>query len=407
MSGQVKEEALETHKDVLSAAKVVLEKDVRLKIAVIGVGNAGNQAIIKVHKENIPVYAVNTSIKDLSDTILDDTIPSFIIGHESRGAGKDRNKANALWKENGRELFQEPIFMKMMQHSDIIFVSFATGGGTGSEIGPEISSVLVRMFPKKIIIPYGIAPKNSDSITAKNNNIQAIDEIKSLNVPYLIDDLSFFEDKPNDVAFDEIGKHVVETIKVIAMKYLTISGSQMIDENDMKIISSEPGYMGVYFVDKLTNANLESKTLQAIMIDKIKKSPTMAIQKDGIYKQMGAIINCPSDMMEVTKTGNYSELYQFLGGTSKGCFENYSVTSGTSGQFIIILSGMTLPINRINCYIEAIKEHEENLKRVKEINLSQDVDRYAFLSGNNSEKLSSDTTATNAEVNNVLNDIFN
>ena len=57
--------------------KTKLEKDVRLNVFVIGVGNAGNQTIVFGAKEGMNVFAVNSSIKDLSDQIVDSNIPSF------------------------------------------------------------------------------------------------------------------------------------------------------------------------------------------------------------------------------------------------------------------------------------------------------------------------------------------
>lgn len=399
-------ETKEGNNNVLGEAKVVLETDVRLKVAVIGVGNAGNQVVITAHKEGLMVYALNTSIKDMSDEILGDTIPCFIIGTESRGAGKNRQKAHDLFMENGKDLFSERKFMSMTQSSDIVFVVFAGGGGTGSEIGPQLCKILTTMFPKKIIIPYTIAPKNNDSITAKDNTIQCIEDFKSCNGSYCIDDLSYYEADPNDVAFSKIGRHVVDCIKVIAGAYLKMSGSQMIDENDMRTVTKEPGYMAIYILDKVTNADLEKSSMQKQLIDKIKHSPSMMVQRDGIIKQMGVIVSCPKDMMEVTKTGDYSEIYEFLGGTVKGVFENYSTTTGTTGQFIVILSGMTFPINRVSQYIDAIKEHEENLQRVQDINLQNEIAKFAFLRSGDNSKLSSNSTASKEEINTALGEFF-
>ena len=72
--------------------KSELERDVRLNVFVIGVGNAGNQTIVFGKREGMNVFAVNSSIKDLSDQIVDETIPSFIVGKEARGSGKNVEK---------------------------------------------------------------------------------------------------------------------------------------------------------------------------------------------------------------------------------------------------------------------------------------------------------------------------
>jgi cell division GTPase FtsZ len=382
--------------------KTDLERDVRLKVFVIGVGNAGNQTIAYGHKEGMNVYAINSSMRDLSDVIMDETIPSFIVGTEARGSGKNIDKGIKLFKENGRELFKEKTFMDSCQDADVIVVVSATGGGTGPSVSPEICRIL-----KKIIIYHGITPKNSDSNIAFSNSTYCLNEIKKLEIPYMLTDLERFKDDPNDVAFIKADKHAIECIKAISGLFLTMSSSQMIDENDLKSIISEPGYMGVYSVNGITSAGLEKKTMQAMLIDEIKRGPAVMIQKDGISMQMGSIVNCPDDMTDVTRTGNYQELCDFIGHRPKnGIYENYGITNGTTGQFVVIISGMTYPINRLQEYTNAIKEQNEFLKKQKEIDTSEDADLVRSLVSNNDDKLSSESKADESKVNSVLDDFF-
>lgn len=390
----------------LTTLKSKLENDVQLKIAIIGAGNAGNQTINLAYREKFEVFAINSSMKDLSNTIVSETIPSFIVGNEARGAGKNREKAKLLFMENGKELFQKPRFMSTIQEADIVFIVGATGGGTGSMLVPKMTELLTKAFPRKIIIPYIIAPKNYESLTTFNNTLQCINEIEELKVPYYINDLEYYADVANDIAFEECGKHLVECIKVVAGRYLRMSKAQMIDENDMKTIVMEPGYQAIYIVDGITSSDLDKTTMQKMLIDKMKHSPSMQIQKDGIIRQMGVIINCPEDMMEVTKTGNYTELYDFLGGKSKGLFEHYAVTAGTTGQIIAILSGMTMPYNRISAYEKILEEDAVNQKREKDISLADAVANFGFLNSEVSDKLASNTAEDTGKLSSVLNDFF-
>ena len=384
-----------------------LEKDVKINVFVIGVGNAGNQTIVFGQKEGMNVFAVNTSIKDLSDQIVDETIPSFIVGNEARGSGKNIEKGKALYSENGRDLFKVPKFFQSCQEADVIVVVSATGGGTGPSVSPEICRGLTRIFTKKIIMYHGITPKNSDSNIAFSNTAYCLNEIKQLNIPYMLTDLEFFADDANDDAFIKADKHVIECIKAISGMYLNMSSSQMMDENDVKSIISEPGYLGVYEVNGITTSMLEKKSMQSMLIDAIRKGPSMMIQKDGISEQMGVIINCPDDMKEVSRSGNYQEVFDFIGHKpKKGIYENYGVTNGTDGQMIVILSGMTYPVNRVNYYIDTVKEQEEFLRKQKEIDISQDVKTLTSLMNNPHDKLSSDTSVSERELDSILDDIF-
>lgn len=387
--------------------KTQLEKDVRLNVFVIGVGNAGNQTIVFGQKEGMNVFAVNSSIKDLSDQIVDAQIPSFIVGSEARGSGKNIKKGIALFKENGRELFEISTFIDRCQAADVIVVVSATGGGTGPSVSPEICRVLTKMFTNKIIMYHGITPKNTDSNIAFSNTIYCMNEIKKLDIPYMLTDLNAFADDANDTAFIKADKHVIECIKAVSGRYLSMSSSQMIDENDLKSIISEPGYLGVYSVNGITNNNLEKKSMQQMVIDKIRHGAAVMIQKDGISMQMGVIINCPDDMQEISRSGNYQEIFEFIGHKPKnGIYENYGVTNGTDGQIIVLISGMTYPINRINYYVEAVKEQEEFLLKKKEIATQQDAEVMQSLIQNSDEKLTSDSTASQEQISSVLDDIF-
>lgn len=388
--------------------KTRLEDDVELNVFVIGVGNAGNQTIVFGKKEGMNVFAVNSSIKDLSDQIVDESIPSFIVGKEARGSGKNVEKGKALFKENGKDLFKVDKFIKSCQSADVIVVVSATGGGTGPSVSPEICRVLTKLFPKKIVMYHGITPKNSDSNIAFGNTAYCLNEIKQLNIPYMLTDLEYFKDDANDEAFIKADKHVIQCIKAVAGMYLNMSSSQMIDQNDLKAIISEPGYLCVYEINGITSSMLEKKSMQSMIIDKIRKGPSAMIQKDGISMQMGVIINCPDDLVEVSRTGNYQEIFDFIGHKpKKGIFENYGVTNGTDGQMIVMLSGMTYPINRITYYIDTVKEQEEFLRKQKEIDISQDVAAITSLVSNSQDKLSSDTSASESEINSVLDDFFN
>lgn len=395
--------------DNLDVAKDYLEDKVKLKISVIGVGNAGNQLISKAYKSGYDVFAINTSLKDLSDEIVTETIPSFIAGDEARGAGKDREKAKELFKINGKKLFATPKFSDMVENSDIVFVVASTAGGSGSGIAPVLISLFNQIYPNKIIVFYGILPKKSDSIMAQNNTIQCLDEVNKENIPYMLADLAHYEDTPNDVAYTEIAKHVITSIDVISGKFLHKSTSGMIDENDMRTIVSASGYMSAYILDKVTPAQVDKATIQSYMIGLIKNSPCAPIQRDEIVKQLGVIVNCPDEMMEASKSGNYNELTDYIG-VPLSIFENYSVNNAAFGQFIVLMSGMNLPYTRIMECKAKIDEHAEKLKRVKPIDLSSDVSALDFLNERPNKDKLVNTAKTEIDTKNkksVLDNFFN
>lgn len=322
-----------------------LSEKVRLSVSIIGVGNAGGQ-VINTLANDYPVFAINSSQKDLDNRVMTEKIPAFIIGDEARGAGKNRELAQILLKKNGRSLFERQEFTSLIDESDVIFVVGAMAGGTGSGIAPVLCSMLAEMYPKKVISYFGILPKKSDSWQAQANTLQCYDEIVKIGIPYMLADLDHFNDQSNEKAYTEIAKHIGKGIAAVSGKYLNYSSSGMIDENDMRVIISEPGYMAVYMVDNLTQSDVDKKSVQQYLIDQVKSSPAAPIARDGAIRQMGMITNCSEDMLDSTKTGNYEEITEYIG-RPYAIFENYSTNSGSIGQFIMILSGMSDPDPRL------------------------------------------------------------
>ena len=114
-----------------------MENTTNLKIAVIGVGNGGSQSAISAVVRGIPAMVVNTSEKDMNDALIGQNIKGYVIG-DGRGSGKDRDNAMALLKSNGKaglqNLLENPYLREIVEPADIVFVTFSTGGGTGSGI---------------------------------------------------------------------------------------------------------------------------------------------------------------------------------------------------------------------------------------------------------------------------------
>lgn len=389
--------------------KDVLTEKVGLRVFIISCGNGGTQTALYSHRNGMNVYTVNTSVKDTDNFVTDESLPCFIIGEEGRGAGGNRKKAEALYRENYMELFQNQQFIQSMQDADIIVVPFACGGGTGSYIGPKIVSFAAKTFTKKVIIPYGIIPKNQESNNARRNTLEAMDEIRTTNVSYMFDDLNRYADLPKEEAYDKIGRHMYESIKAVSGGYLELSKNEMIDENDLTTVIKEPGYMAAYIVEGFTNDSKES--LQQKLIQQIKSSPSVSIQKDGILKQTGVILSCPPDLNDQTRAGNYTELFSYVGGEPVyGCFNNYAIhDNATKTRLVVILSGMTFPISRFTELAELVKVADEKLDRSKEISTSEIVEQARIVNATRNtdiDKLSADSSVPQASLEEALGNMF-
>lgn len=347
-----------------------------LKIGVIGIGNGGCQVALAASNEGIPVFVMNTSIKDLDDAVIGANVKAHQIG-DGRGSGKDRSNAMTLLTSKGKEgvaeIFSNPYFQSVVNSADIVFVTFSTGGGTGSGIGPKFAQMLHKAFSKKVVIPYGILPKTAESVVAQANMIACVNEMTECGTSYMLADLAYYEDRPQEESFAKIAKYMVECMKIVRGDYLRITASGMVDERDMLTVISQPGYMTVHMTTGITEPDLTNRTLQSYMIEQIKNSPTCRIQRDGLvqYSLVSCVVNSAVD--DPMKVGDYSEINAFIG-EPKATYTNYAVDDSVfefSAQ--VISSGLTVPMDRFAAAKAKVKANKEKFEKKSALNLGADL----------------------------------
>lgn len=346
-----------------------------LKTAVVGIGNAGGQVALAAAKKGFNVFVMNTSVKDLDDSVIGKSIKAHRIG-DGRGSGKNRENAMELLKNEGnasiKEIFANPYFKDTVEPADVVFVTFSTGGGTGSGIGPEIARLIHRAYSYKVVIPYGILPKNSESVVAQSNTIACADDMTKIGTPFMLADLSFYENAPQEESFKKIADYMVETMAVVRGDYLKLTQNGMADERDVLTVISEPGYMTIHMRGGITDSMLSDKTLQGYIVDEVKSSPACRIQRDKLVQYSLVVANVNSSVTDLTKVGDFSELNSFIG-EPKATYTNYSVDDAISEfQIIAISSGLTIPMDRFATAKAKVSEHKEKFEKQSALNLSND-----------------------------------
>jgi len=358
----------------------------KLKMCIIGVGNAGNQIALAAHGAGHPAFAVNTSEKDLGDDVLNSSLYSYIIGTGGRGSGKRRETAKLFLSKSANgasaelnKLLSQAILSKMINESDIVIIAASTGGGSGSGLSPIIASAIGQKWTTKTVMMFGILPKHSESPISHYNTMGCVKEIDGLKIPYYLLDLSSHEDDVYDVAYEKIKSHAVEIFNVIRGDYLLSSQHGMMDELDTLTVLSESGYQMIVRINDISQKKVENATIQSLIISAIKDSPCADIQKDGVVRQMGIITNLPEEIKDPIKTGNYSELEAYVG-NPLATFENYSVSDSPAGSVIVILSGMSFPYNNLVTSIKKVEEYEKESKETKKVDLKSDLEKHSSLS---------------------------
>jgi cell division protein FtsZ len=127
---------------ILSERKDLQQKDFKPKLAVIGVGGAGGNAInnlVKHGLENVTTIACNTDAQALETSFANTKIqlgPKLTKGH---GAGANAQVGKLAAEESEDEI------RKHLEGMHMIFVVAGLGGGTGGGAGPKICEIALSM----------------------------------------------------------------------------------------------------------------------------------------------------------------------------------------------------------------------------------------------------------------------
>ena len=119
-------------------------------IKVVGIGGAGNNAVNRMrdHVRGVEFVAINTDGQDLDACLADIKIP---IGKKTKGlgAGGDPRVGQAAAEESIDEI------KKVLEGSDLVFITAGMGGGTGTGASPIVARVAREMG----ILTVGVVTK--------------------------------------------------------------------------------------------------------------------------------------------------------------------------------------------------------------------------------------------------------
>jgi cell division protein FtsZ len=122
------------------------------RIKVIGIGGSGKNAVnhmINSKVKGVEFISVNTDAQDLHNSLASKKI--HIGKNLTRGLGTGMNPE--LGKRAAEETKEE--IQEALKGSDMVFIAYGAGGGTGSGAGPKISQVAKEMG----ILTVGVVTK--------------------------------------------------------------------------------------------------------------------------------------------------------------------------------------------------------------------------------------------------------
>jgi len=342
-----------------------------LKVCVIGIGNAGNQIAELAKKErNIPGIALNSSEKDISTLCH---VDKFIVGDE-KGAGKDRNIAKEFMRQNIQTLLKQDLFKKMVEENEVVFIVSSTGGGTGSGMAPVLTDILTRVYPMKKFLLTFILPPLRESVAAQQNTIEYLKEMRKFNPTYLPYDNNKLAGRPTSVMMEEVNKEVVEDFCIIRGDYQFATQYNSIDEKDMLKLIETPGRLSFAKVYNIREKDLDDKSIEDHLINNITNTSVMCeLERDRIIKRLGIITNLNEKMHKLLDT-NLPTLKELIGEPVEG-FEHIYVNKADDepNRVIAILSGLSVPDDRIEKVLQRIEDAEEQLMKTKDSSILDDA----------------------------------
>src|SRR3989338_5790362 len=211
----------------------------KTRIKVVGCGGGGNNTINRITEvgvKGILTVAINTDAQDLLYTSADKKI---LIGKEltgGLGAGSNPKIGEAAAKESESEL------KKMLDGTDIVFITCGLGGGTGTGSAPFVAQLAKKLG----ILSVGIVtiPFMMEGSHRFENAIMGLERLEqSINTLIVIPNEKLLELAPHlplQTAFKVADEILTNAVKGIA-ELVTRAGLVNLDFADVKAIMSEGG----------------------------------------------------------------------------------------------------------------------------------------------------------------------
>lgn len=339
-----------------------------ISIGILGVGQAGANMADLAHQRGISVFAINTSQEDLDAVSFRHN--RVLIGNKG-GTAKDRKLAVSEFKDFYKSVLENVKNWAITEKLEVIIVSFSTGGGTGSGIGPVLCRIMSETMDNITVIAMPILASNSESLGSLANSIECMSQLLNLSLPMIVVDNEKIKDKVSKRRlYTAINSEAIDNIQLISEINNKNSKYGNIDKRDLLRIISTPGMISfsVIFKDLMD----EKTPITEIISTSIDSSIYAPIEYDKKVSCISMIAECNDAMLErVSQT----ELYSLLGQPLEVYEGIYAPDDSDSERISFILSGLSYPITRVNQMKNRVSEDKNTItKRDLVINFDTELD---------------------------------
>ena len=302
-------------------------QSMRNKISFVAVGQAAGNIGRLFEKKGYSVIYVNTSQEDL-DTLEQAKFKYHIPKGE--GCNKDRRKAKQLVMDDFDNIAAE---IESKVKSEMIFVIFASGGGTGSGAGPMLIDLLID--EGKTVGAITVFPSQAESIKSHINSYECFSELTGISGTgscFILDN-----DKGDKLELNHIFVESLAAFLEIPEKHKSVKGN--IDKAEiMETLKAH----GVAIM--IRSKGKES----ADVIQAVKKNALTQPEPDRAVKYITASLAGNVQMADLEKAF----------GTPIDNFQTFN-----KEETICCISGLAYPQARLNEVYSKVAENKELIKK--------------------------------------------
>lgn len=334
-----------------------------MKVKLIGIGAAGNKAVIHAindkHIDRKQCILINSTLKDMDDN-YDDI--NFIIGDGIGGCGKERSRGKKLMIES---LKNGSLEMDNAIDPDVktVIIISSSEGGTGSGASPVLAKYIkeVLNFNVHLVVFTGF----EDDARGLQNTIEYFKDLQDNFIVEAISNKKVAEvkditDKSKTYIEDEANKIFSNKLRV----YLgldTKDSRQNIDEMDLYKINTTNGFM----IIESTKPESTLKTFKdfeksfSSLVDN-----TVSLAFDKSCKRMGIFLYLTEESQSIKY--DFDLLKSKLGEPYEIFTHIQTVQDREDERFDLIVSGIPLPKE------EVVKIYNKYKERTSKVNKSSD-----------------------------------
>lgn len=297
-------------------------------IKVVGVGGGGNKAVNRMISAGVSgVYfvAVNTDKQDLMMSNADEIIQIGKQLTKGLGAGSNSEVGKAAAEESEQEI------KKMLQGTDLVFITAGLGGGTGNGAAPVIAKYAHEMG----ILTVGVVTKPFRFEGAKraSNAETGMEELeKYVDSLVIIPNDKLYTIFKKDVSFvdafryaDDVLRQAIQGVSDV----ISVPGSINLDFADVATIMRDKGiaHMGI------GTGRGANKTIEAV-----RQAVTSQLLETSIEGATGILINIAGGQdLTVSEVYEAADLVKDVADPSCNVIFGANFNNSTNGEVVVTI----------------------------------------------------------------------